>query len=94
MPFSQPDSVRYYTFESLREAGVTQAVFTRQGGVSSGQWASLNVGLTVGDDPAHVARNRELSFAAAGREIETLSDSWLIHSDDVVVYDEPRPSEQ
>ena len=94
MPFSQPDSVRYYTFESLQDAGVTQAVFTRHGGVSGGPWSSLNVGLTVGDDPEKVARNRELSFAAAGRDVRTLSDSWLIHSDDVLIYDQPRPSDQ
>lgn len=94
MSFSQPDSVRYYTFESLQDAGVKQVVFTRHGGVSGGHWESLNVGLTVGDDPEKVTRNRELSFAAAGRDIRTLSDSWLIHIDNVLVYDQPRPADQ
>jgi YfiH family protein len=33
-------------------------VTTRQGGVSKGEYATLNLGSTSGDDPAHVARNR------------------------------------
>ncbi len=33
---------------------------TRQGGVSLAPWASLNLGDHVGDDPLHVARNRQL----------------------------------
>ena len=31
---------------------------TRQGGVSKGEYATLNLGANSGDDPAHVARNR------------------------------------
>ncbi len=37
---------------------------TRHGGVSTGPWASLNLGGACGDDPAHVALNRA-RFAAA-----------------------------
>lgn len=33
---------------------------TRQGGVSQGPFSSLNLGVHVGDDPAHVAANRQL----------------------------------
>ena len=93
MPFSQFEDVKYYQFESLLDAGVRQMVFTRHGGVSPEPWDSLNVGLTVGDDPANVARNRELCFAAAGRPTESLSDSWLVHGSDVYVYDTPRPQD-
>ena len=35
--------------------GVRHAFFTRQGGVSQGLYASLNVGRGSGDDPADVA---------------------------------------
>jgi len=94
MPFHQPESVRYYTFDLFAEEAVTHAVFTRVGGVSKDQWASLNVGLTVGDDPVCVAENRLLSFQAVNRSIETLSDSWLVHGSDVFIYDSPRPSDQ
>lgn len=91
MPFHQSESVRYYTFNLFAEEAITHAVFTRVGGVSKDQWTSLNVGLTVGDDPACVAENRRLSFQTANRPLETLSDSWLLHSTDVFIYDSPRP---
>jgi YfiH family protein len=37
---------------------VKSLMTTREGGVSSAPWASLNLGDHVGDDPAHVAANR------------------------------------
>ena len=94
MPFHQPDRVRYLTFDSLHSPAITHAVFTRIGGVSPQPWAELNVGLTVGDDPQRVAQNRRLSFEAVGRDIDTLSDSWLVHDTGVVVYNTPRSTEQ
>ncbi|MCB2178526.1 peptidoglycan editing factor PgeF [bacterium] len=90
MPFHQSDQIKYFTFASLSDVPVKQAVFTRRGGVSRAPWASLNMGLTVGDDPAAVMRNRQLAFAALGRDEATLSDSWLVHGREVVVYDRPR----
>jgi YfiH family protein len=90
MPFHQPEAVRYYTFDSLEGESITHAVFTREGGVSKGHWMSLNVGLTVGDDPDLVAENRRLSFQTVNRSLETLSDSWLEHGTEVF----PRPLDQ
>jgi hypothetical protein len=40
--------------------GVHAVTTTRRGGVSRGRYASLNLGAHVGDDLAHVARNRAL----------------------------------
>ena len=94
MPFQQPDRVRYYTFDIFEGEKITHAVFTRVGGVSAKHWSTLNVGLTVGDDPNHVAENRRLSFQAVERQLHTLSDSWLVHGTDVFIYDSPRPSTQ
>jgi hypothetical protein len=91
MPFHESNSVRYLTFESLDEAGVSHAVFTRRGGVSPAPWASLNLGGTVGDDPARVAQNRQRAFDAVGCGVETLFDVWQVHSADVVRADAPRP---
>jgi YfiH family protein len=39
---------------------VRALVTTRSGGVSTGPYASLNLGAGVGDDPEHVARNRSI----------------------------------
>lgn len=95
MPFTTlPNEVKFFQFQSLIDTGVQQAVYTRHGGVSQGIWQSLNMGLTVGDNPADVARNREISFQTAGRPIQSLSDSWLVHSHHAVVYDQPRPTNQ
>lgn len=83
-----------YEFELLADVGVVQELFTRRGGVSRAPWESLNVGGTVGDDPAHVAENRLRCFMAAGRNLKTLFDVWQVHSATVVCTDTPRPLER
>ena len=40
-------------------SGVQHAIFTRQGGFSSGAYSSLNVGFGVGDSDDAVVKNRE-----------------------------------
>ena len=62
MPFHQFDSVRFYSFPIFEDEPITQAIFTRQGGVSRGAWDSLNVGATVGDEMANVIENRARQF--------------------------------
>jgi YfiH family protein len=47
-------------------AGVGAFMSTRGGGVSTGPFASLNLGGHVGDRPAHVAENRRRFVAAIG----------------------------
>ncbi|MCY0874825.1 MAG: laccase domain-containing protein, partial [Firmicutes bacterium] len=45
--------------QDFERAGIV-AVFTRNsGGTSEGGYASLNLGLHVGDDPKRVLQNRE-----------------------------------
>jgi len=90
MPFSQQNGLRYYTFEIFPK-NITQAVFTRQGGVSPRPWDSLNVGGSIGDDLVHVRENRIRSFKALGRTPESIHDVWQVHSADVVFADVPRP---
>ena len=89
MPFTHTNGIRYYTFD-LFPREVTQAVFTRQGGVSPEPWASLNVGGTVGDEVTHVRENRYRSFAALGRRIDSLFDVWQVHSAEAIIADAPR----
>lgn len=90
MPFSQQNGLRYYTFKIFPK-NITQAVFTRQGGVSSRPWNSLNVGGSIGDDITHVRANRIRSFQALGRVPESVHDVWQVHSADVIYADAPRP---
>lgn len=58
------------------------AVTDRQGGVSTGPYASLNLGGHVGDDPAAVAENRRRVTEAAGVRALVLAEQ--VHGCDVV----------
>lgn len=49
-------------------AQVRALTTTRSGGVSVGPYAAMNLGDHVGDDPDHVARNREILKAETGCE--------------------------
>jgi YfiH family protein len=93
MPFHEQDGFRYYRFD-LFSQDITQAVFTRRGGVSPKPWNSLNVGGSVGDDPARVAENRIRSFQMMGRDPASIHDVWLVHGTNVVHAEAPRPLEK
>ncbi len=54
--------------------GIRAASTTRAGGVSTGPFASLNLGDRVGDDPAAVAENRRRLTASLGLPAEP---AWL-----------------
>jgi polyphenol oxidase len=54
------------TWPALEASGADAAVTARGGGVSSGPYTSLNLSLSVGDDPARVLENRRRLAAALG----------------------------
>ncbi len=74
--------------------GVRHAFFTRDGGVSSGVYASLNAGLGSNDDPRNVAENRARMAAALGVAPHRLLTAYQVHSPDVVVAEEPWPNDR
>jgi YfiH family protein len=90
MPFQDFNGLRYFHFDIFDGHAITQALFTRRGGVSPMPWRSLNVGGTVGDDPVRVQENRRQVFKTSGRDVESLHDVWQVHSADVVHADGPR----
>jgi len=90
MPFYEKNQLRYYSFD-LFPARVQQALFTRHGGVSPAPWNSLNTGGSVGDDPAHVAQNREKIFNAMARRADSIHDVWLTHGTDILYAAAPLP---
>ena len=69
--------------------GVRHGFFTRRGGVSSGLYDSLNVGIGSGDDPAAVAENRRRAAAVFDTPPEALVTCYQIHSATVRVADGP-----
>jgi YfiH family protein len=64
---------------------VDALVTTRDGGVSSGPYASLNLGLHVGDDRDRVIENRRRAAAALGLELGECVFARQTHGREVVV---------
>lgn len=69
--------------------GIRHAFFTRQGGVSTGIYASLNVGVGSKDDPEAVSENRRRAAAHLGGELVT---AYQVHSATALVADGPWPA--
>jgi polyphenol oxidase len=90
MPFHQPDTVRYYSFDLFEDLPVTHAVYTRQGGISPAPWQSLNMGSTVGDDLLRVSENRRRALVEMGKSPNSVYDVWQVHSTEVVCAKAPR----
>ncbi len=74
-----------YHFKSLAVEGLVHAVFTRLGGVSHGPFASLNVGRSVGDDPAAVAENLARIWAYLELTPEQVATAYQVHGNRVAV---------
>jgi YfiH family protein len=68
------------------------AFTTRLGGVSTGAYAELNLGILTDDDPAAVARNREIVAATLDRDPEGFAMGRQVHGSNVQVHDWPQPS--
>lgn len=80
MIHSHSGEVSYYEFESLHGLpALRHAVLTRQGGVSVGALASLNVGHAVGDDPAAVAENERRAVAVLGASTDRVVTCQQVH---------------
>lgn len=69
--------------------GVRHAFFTREGGVSTGLYASLNGGIGSDDDRARVTENRARMAAALGVAPEALLTAYQIHSAHAIIAERP-----
>ena len=65
----------------LPEARV--AFSTRHGGVSSGPYESLNLGILTDDDPARVTRNRALLAGWLDLDPAAIAMGWQVHGADL-----------
>jgi hypothetical protein len=73
----------------LAPAGVRHGFFTREGGVSTGLYGGLNVGLGSGDERAAVLENRARVAAHLGVAPASLCTPHQIHSPRAVVATAP-----
>ncbi len=67
------------TLKALAEPGVAHGFFTRQGGVSTGIYASLNCGGGSGDDRDAVAENRARATIMLGLARDALATNHQVH---------------
>jgi polyphenol oxidase len=77
--------------DALALPGIRHGFFTRQGGVSTGLYASLNGGIGSRDNPAHVSDNRARMAAALAVAPSRLLTAFQVHSPQVVVAQTPWP---
>jgi polyphenol oxidase len=79
--------------DALALPGIRHAFFTRQGGVSSGVYASLNGGTGSRDDTAFVAENRARMAAALNVAPARFLTPYQIHSAEAVTAEVPWTAE-
>ncbi len=80
--------------DALDEPRLRHAFFTRQGGVSTGVYHSLNGGVGSRDLPDAVAENRRRMAAVLGVEPARLVVPYQVHSAEALVVEAPFPPEQ
>ena len=78
--------------EALAGPNIVHGFFTRAGGVSSGIYRGLNVGLGSKDDRDYVLENRRRVAAELEVDPQALTTPYQIHSTDVLEVREPWPS--
>ena len=82
---SESGGILTYHFESLSAEGLVHTIFTRLGGVSREPFDTLNVGGTVGDDPAAVAENHARVYAHLGLSAAQVTSPRQVHGNRIVV---------
>lgn len=73
---------------------IRHGFFTRQGGVSEGLYAGLNVGIGSNDHRERVIENRARVAAWFGLPVEKLATVHQVHSPDVFIVDETYAGER
>ena len=68
----------------LEMPGISHGFFGRKGGVSSGEFASLNTGPGSSDKADDVAENRLRCVTALGAASSALLTAYQVHSADVI----------
>jgi YfiH family protein len=80
----------FSTHEALVHPSLAHGFFGRNGGVSTGLYASLNAGIGSRDDAAHVAENRaRIAQAISGSRAVPLLSLYQVHSPTVLTVDAP-----
>lgn len=76
--------VSFLVDKCLLESGLKHGFTLRYGGVSEGEYDSLNVGLRRGDDPGNAIKNIYIAARALKLNEENLTLTYQTHTDNVV----------
>lgn len=87
-------SAEFLKAQALQLPRLKHGFFTRNGGVSTGAFASLNCSLSGKDDPAAVRENRTRAAAALGLPHDALCGLTQVHGKRVVVVEDVWPEDQ
>lgn len=79
----------YFAHNALQQDGISHGFFTRQGGISSGLYDSLNCGLGSGDDLSNAEANRRAVTTALGFQSGALVGLYQTHSARCLIIDSP-----
>ncbi|TKT77328.1 peptidoglycan editing factor PgeF [Aquamicrobium sp. LC103] len=90
----RPDPIRSPVLERFASDGIRHGFFTRVGGVSTGIYSGLNVGVGSQDAPANVAENRRRVSEWMGVALDRLVTLYQVHSPDALVVREPFSGER
>jgi polyphenol oxidase len=69
--------------------GASVAFSTREGGVSSGPYQSLNLGILTDDDRQNVAQNRTRLAHELAVDPERVAMGWQVHGHEILGWSEP-----
>lgn len=72
----------------MHHSELRHAISTRNGGVSTGPYTSLNLSFSVGDEPHKVMNNHQLLSQVLGFELNTLTTAHQVHQDRIALIDE------
>ncbi|MFN8151809.1 MAG: polyphenol oxidase family protein [Solirubrobacterales bacterium] len=87
MEWREHDGLRWLEAEL---PGALASFTTRQGGLSTGSYESLNLGVLTDDDTETVLRNRRLLDAALGIDPGSVLIGRQVHGAELLVHDRPQ----
>lgn len=79
------NGVKYGVFSHFRSSGLKHGVSSRQGGVSTDDFATLNLGAKTADSDGNVQMNRRLFCEAVGVVAEHLVTGGQVHGAEIAV---------
>lgn len=84
MQLQQQGSLRIYRFHNLSGTpGIMHFISTRHGGVSEGNYESLNLGFRTMDSPENVIENRRRLSVASGIDLQQFVFANQVHGNNV-----------